>query len=583
VLPFFVFERPPSFSPNRIRPSKYALSDNLNLMQPRINHQPSDLDKAPWKRVALFALLAIWLLSGIIGRDPWRLDQPLHLGIVHNMLSFGGDAWWAPQSGGLLVESELPYLHWINAVIAYLPSLFIPLHEAARLSTVLWAALGIAGIAMACRRWSGGHISYLAAIMTIGCVGLYDRAHGYAPEIAMFAAVSMALYGAAELASSARRATSLLAFAIVLAFISKSVFGLTVLLVPMIALTVAPVFSMYRVVLIRAIVFGLVCALALTVMFALRSPESFAAWREANWDAVFESRTRFPPTYYLAALLWFAWPVWPIAIWLITLRGRGFAGGWQRGEVIAPVVSLLGAWLVTSLLSEARTVYCLFMLPSIVVLAAFGVDTLRRTWYAMIDWFGILMLAASAIGLVVVSTGVYFDAPHQVAVWIQRFTPLYRGTPPWFGYVIAAIAFVIALALIQPAHQHQRRALINWAGCVTFVWIVAQALLTSPAQHAMSYRATFAALNAAWPAQGCVNSMELAPNQAALLEYLSQRTTDPINELREIECAHLLIQRWKGEPTVPPDQFKLKYRGARPGESSEVFELYERVTNAKTL
>ena len=80
---------------------------------------------------------------------------------------------------------------------------------------------------------------------------------------------------------------------------------------------------------------------------------------------------------------------------------------------------------------------------------------------------------------------------------------------------MALIAFVIWIALIQPAHQHARRAMINWAGCVTFLWIVAQALLISPANHIMSYRGVFSALDGKWPKSGCVNSVELSTSQAA--------------------------------------------------------------------
>jgi 4-amino-4-deoxy-L-arabinose transferase-like glycosyltransferase len=66
----------------------------------RINHQPTDRDKAPWKRAALFALIALWLVPGIFGRDPWKPDEPIFIGILHSMFVDGGNAWWSPQIGG---------------------------------------------------------------------------------------------------------------------------------------------------------------------------------------------------------------------------------------------------------------------------------------------------------------------------------------------------------------------------------------------------------------------------------------------------------------------------------------------------
>jgi 4-amino-4-deoxy-L-arabinose transferase-like glycosyltransferase len=241
-------------------------------MQPRINHQPSDRDKAPWKAVALFALLAIWLFSGIIGRGPWKPDEPIYLGVLHSMLASGGDAWWSPQVAGVIVDGELPFLHWLNAFIAYVPNLILPLHEAVRVSAVLWAALAIAAVALACRRWSGGHISYLAAILVIGCLGVYDRVHSYVPDVTVFAAIAIALYATAELAHSARRATILLALAIVVAFMARSALGYLLVAMPALLLAFAPVYSMHRVALIRAVVLATVLCGLLLIAFAMRAP-----------------------------------------------------------------------------------------------------------------------------------------------------------------------------------------------------------------------------------------------------------------------------------------------------------------------
>jgi 4-amino-4-deoxy-L-arabinose transferase-like glycosyltransferase len=547
-------------------------------MQPRINHQPTDRDKAPWKRVALFSLIAIWLFSGLIGRDPWKPDEPVYIGVLHSMLSQGGTAWWSPEIAGVMFEGELPFLHWINALIAYVPRMFLSLHEAARFSSAFWSALAITFIALACRRWSGGHISYLAAILTIGCVGLYDRAHFYIPDIAVFAAVAVAIYGAADLAENPRRATLALAAAIVLAFIARSALGFTLIALPVALLAFAPVYSMHRIALLRAVFFGVVLCAFLLFAFAKKSPEAFEAWIEIGAGFSFEDRTKFGPQSYLITLLWFAWPTWPIATWLVILRARGFAGGWMRGEVIVPAVFLITGLLVASIPAEPRTPYALYFLPSIIVLAAFGVDTLKRTWYAMIDWFGILVLGFVTIGVVIVSTTLYFKWPAFIAQWAERFVPQFRGDVPLFGYAIALLAFFIWIALIQPAHQHSRRALINWAGCVTFLWVVAQSLLTVPADYVTSYRGVFADLNKSWPTTGCVNSIDLANSQSALLHYFNERVTIPIDELSETTCPYVLMRRWKREPAAPPaTQYKQIFQGRRPGDSSESFELYARL------
>ena len=548
-------------------------------MQPRINHQPTDRNKTRWKAVALLALIGFWLFSGIVGREPWK-PEPVYIGIMQSLLeqiASGGRDWWTPTVAGVAQDNEIILIHWLNAPVVMLAQLLLPLHEAARVSSMIWAALGIAAIAFAARRWSGGHISYLAAIIAIGCIGLYEFAHRYSPDIAVFAGLAIALYGCAELASHPRRATALLCAGIVIAFAARSALGFAMVALPVLLLCFAPVFSMYRVALVRALLFAtVICGLYLAA-FALRDATGFEGWIEADFGLKLEDRERFAPPFYAGTLLWFSWPSWPIAVWLITLRARGFAGGWQRGEVVAPVVFFLAGFSVISLVTEPRANHALYLLPPIIVLASFGVDTLKRTWYALIDWFGILVLGITALVAAVVASAVYYGWPPMFSQWLSGYVPGFTGTLPWLGYGVAMLAFVVWVALIQPAHQHARRALINWAGCVTFLWIVAQALLQVPHNHIIAYRGVFTELSKAWPGTGCVNSIELATSQAAMLYYYVGRETEPIDAATDAQCAFVLLQRYRGEPIPLPDpEYTLRFRGNRPGDSAEAFELYEK-------
>lgn len=548
-------------------------------MQPRINHQPTDRNKTRWKVVALFALIGFWLASGIVGRDPWKPD-PVYLGILQSLLdqiASGGRDWWTPTVAGVAQDNEIILIHWLNAPVVLLAKLLLPLHEAARVSSVLWTGLGIASIALAARRWSGGHISFLAAIITIGCIGLYDRAHSYVPDIAVFAAMAFALYGTAELPTHPRRATALMTAAIVVAFAARSALGFVVLALPIGLLCFAPVFSMYRVALVRALFFGTVICGFWIVVFALRDATGFDGWLDSDFGLKLEDRERFGPLAYLGTLLWFAWPAWPIAVWLITLRVRGFGGGLQRAEVVAPVIFFLSGYTAIAILTEPRDIYAVYLLPPLIILAAFGVDTLKRTWYALIDWFGILVLGLTAILAALMASAVYYGWPPMIAERIAGYVPGFKGASPWLGYGIAMLAFVIWIALIQPAHQHARRALINWAGCVTFLWVVAQALLTTPHNFTITYRDVFTDMVKVWPKTDCVNSIELSTSQAAMLFYYTGRTTEPVEAATDAQCGFVLLQRYRGEPVPLPDtDYTLRFRGNRHGDNAEAFELYEK-------
>jgi hypothetical protein len=543
---------------------------------PSISHTPTDRDKALWKRIALFALFAIWLGTGWIARDPWKPDEPIYLGILHGMLASGD--WWSTHIGGLALEGETPFVHWLNAVITWLPRQLFPLHEAARFASIFWTATAALCIALAASRWSAGHISYLAAIIFFGCLGLYDRAHSYVPETALVTALAIAIYALSELPSRSGRATTLLTLAGVLAFMSHGMLGVALLVLPTFLLAFAPVFSMYRLTLFRAVGFTIVLCALLTIAYAQRSPDSFATWWDAGAGLKFEDRNRFAPQAYLTTLLWFAWPAWPIAIWTLILRGRGFAGGWERAEIVAPGLLLICTFVLLNVLADQRTIYTLFLLPPFAILAAFGVDTVRRTWYAMIDWFGILVLGIASIGVFLVSFALYKKWPPNLANWAEKFVPNFSGELPWLGYIVALLAFLIWIALVQPAHQHARRALINWTGCVTFLWVVAQALLLVPANYVSSHRGVLTALNAFWPTSGCVDAIDVPPSHVAMLDYMIARRVEPIESISDATCKHLLIVRNRGDAN-PPDLsgYQTLFSGARPGDRSEKIELLRRI------
>lgn len=541
-----------------------------------ISHTPTDRDKAPWKRVALFALFAIWLGTGWLGRDPWKPDEPIYVGILHSMLASGD--WWSAHIGGYALEGETPFIHWLNAAITWLPRQFFQLHEAARIASIAWVALAAISIALAAKRWSAGHISFLAAIIFFGCLGLYDRAHSYVPETSLVAAIALSLYALSVLSDHGARATGLIVLSALLAFMSHGALGWILIALPMLALAFAPIFSMYRVALFRSVGFSAVVVVLLTLAYAQRAPEAFATWWQSGAGIALGERSRIAPQAYVTTLLWFAWPAWPIAVWTLVLRGRGFAGGWARAEIVAPTVFLISTFLLINALADQRTIYTLFFLPPLAILAAFGVDTVRRTWYAMIDWFGILVLGAASIGVFVLSLALYLKWPPNVAKWAEKFVPGFAGELPWIGYIVALLAFLIWIALVQPAHQHARRALINWTGCVTFIWVVTQALLLQPANFVSSHRALLNALNEKWPASGCVDAIDLPVSHIAMLDYMIGRRIEPIDEIGEATCDHLIAVRNRGD-TEPVDTrgYETIFSGNRPGDRSEKIELLRRI------
>jgi 4-amino-4-deoxy-L-arabinose transferase-like glycosyltransferase len=543
-------------------------------VQTRIAHHPTDRNKARWKAVTLLALIGFWLFSGITGRDPWKPDELTYVGILQHVAQ-GRDLVWWPRVGGSVVPGELALIHWATLPVAWLTSAWLELHEAARLATILWTASAIAALATATRHWSGGHISWLTAVLVIGCLGLYDRAHSYLPDVALFAAIAWAIAGSALLPDRSRIGVALITGAIVVAAAARGLHGFLLVVVPLAVLMAAPVLSAHRASLVRSLLLGASVCGVLAWGLWQADPAAFQQFLADGAGIQRGGRERLAPFFYGTTLLWFAWPVWPVAVWLVVLRGRGFYGGWQRAEVIVPAVFFLCGFVLLCVTSDAKAAFLLSLLPPLVVLAAFGVDTIKRTWYGLIDWFGILVLGLTALVTVLVSSALYLKWPPNLAQWMTRYVPNFQDAPPWMGYAVALIAFVIWLALIQPAQQHARRAFINWAGCVTFLWVVVQALLIRPADYISSYRATFERLLGEVPVNACVSALAVPSGQTAMLAYHGARPIRSAATAATVDCPFVVVLRDRGGPEPTIDRrWQMLASAARPGDNSERYTLY---------
>jgi 4-amino-4-deoxy-L-arabinose transferase-like glycosyltransferase len=60
-------------------------------------------------RLALFALCLLYILPGLIGRDPWKNDDASGFGIMWTMAHGGLADWLSPHIVGLPMPEEGPF------------------------------------------------------------------------------------------------------------------------------------------------------------------------------------------------------------------------------------------------------------------------------------------------------------------------------------------------------------------------------------------------------------------------------------------------------------------------------------------
>ena len=86
----------------------------------------------------LAILLATYIFAGLIGHDPWKHDDAISIGVVHDILTSG--QWLTPSLAGRPYP-ESPLYYWVAAASGFLWSWLLPLHEGARLASGLFLSL----------------------------------------------------------------------------------------------------------------------------------------------------------------------------------------------------------------------------------------------------------------------------------------------------------------------------------------------------------------------------------------------------------------------------------------------------------
>ncbi len=171
---------------------------------------------------ALLALLVLaYLLPGLVGHDPWKTDDAIGIGIVHQMLEHG--RWIVPYLAGEPFLEDGPFHYWIAALAANVFGLVLAPHDGARLASGVMMAAVIALVHLAGRELYARTEGMSAALALLGCLGLLVHAHETLAEISMLAGQALAWYGIALARRKPQRAGWLLGAGLAVAALSKGI------------------------------------------------------------------------------------------------------------------------------------------------------------------------------------------------------------------------------------------------------------------------------------------------------------------------------------------------------------------------
>ncbi len=530
---------------------------------------------------AVIALLVVaYALPGLLGHDPWKPEDAIGMGIVHQMLTHS--QWWIPHLAGEPFVEDGPLQFWFAALLSRLASFALSADDGARLAT----AGSLAVCALFLRRatvalW-GPAQGTGAVLVFLGCLGLLVHAHEIIAELGLLAGHAITWYGLVRARKNVRAGAIAFGIGLSVAVLSK---GLIAFVAPVAVALLMPLLSPeWRT---RACGKALASATALFAcamaiwwsIAAAKSPEASAAWIAGQVSLI-----TLPGTARLLAgiktLAWAAWPAWPIALWYLWDQRRT-----PRSAGIVFGVTALAATLVTLLLlPEGREVHALSALLPFSLLAGAGVERLRRGAANALAWFGAMCFTALGcfvwFGWVAMMTG----APERMA---RNFTRLEPGFVPQFQLIALIAAIVLSAGWIWTIARSEHspyRSVLWWTGGVSLFWGLAMTLWLPWADYGKTYKPVAMSLadglKRALPrGVSCIESRGLGESQRAALDYhagiVTHRAETHMLGSMPIRCPALLVQGRSGEDERVGQGWRRVWEGSRPRDS-ERYRLYIR-------
>jgi len=531
--------------------------------------------------LAFVVLLGIaYVLPGLVGHDPWKPDEAYSFGMIYHILNAGD--WVVPMVAGEPFMEKPPLYYVSAAYMAKLLFSWMPLHDAARLTSGIYTAVTLALVGLSARaNWGDGHGS-LAVMILLGSLGLVTHSHMMYTDTALLTGFALAFYGLILSRTQVVVAGLALGTGVGMGFMSKGL--IAVGMIGCIAVLL-PVFAAWRNrAYLRCLMVALIAAAPwLTIWpFALyqRSPELFMQWFWINNIGRFFGFAHLgastEPWFCAETLLWFAFPALPLALW------TAWQLKWEELKQPAFQLPALAFVVMVTILGVSRSARAVYMLPLLLplsVLAAGGARSLPRRFAATADWlcrvvFGLLAVALWWCWIEMALQG----RPPEWA-WLAAYLPM--DFKPVFQGAALAVAVALTLAwalLLYTLNKWNIRPVISWVAGLTLVWGLLLTLWLPWLDSAKSYREVFASMQRALPlGSGCVASLHLGESERAMLEYMA----GVVSVRREIEadaaCDLILVQSRNGTQEQASEHgWRLIWEGNRPGDSREGFRLFAR-------
>lgn len=557
-------------------------------------------------RWALCVLCLMYILPGLIGRDPWKTDDAAGFGVMWTMAYGGFQDWLWPHVVGLPMAEKGPLTYWFGALCIKLFGPLLGDAIAARIATIGFFLLGSTAVwrtayllgrrpeAQPLKLAFGGQpepadygrtLADGALLIYLGCLGLLLHSHTTSIGALHIALVGCTMYGAAWLLDVASvRSAAVLGLALGLLILTRGwVMPLILWLGFMFLCAVRERILLSRLILITLPVAVIIGGSWLFVNHFVRPFNSspYDAWMLWNYHQ-FTWPSWLAIKFLLKNGLWFAWPAWPFAGWAV------YAWRKQRHalHLIVPLTFFAASFLLAIATPSPDESILLPLLPPLAILAAFGLPTMKRGAINAVDWFSVMTLTACAtfiwIGWVAKQTG----WPAQIAKNAFKLAPGFKPEFSWIACIVAVCATAGWIALVYWRISRQPsvlwRAVVLSSGGVILCWLLLTTLWLPWINYGKSYAGVAKQIAQKLPPAALRNCVEsnVGPAQRASFAYFGHI---PFAQFDEGDCAFLLLQdnnqKKQGETRIQRSdkQWQLLWEGRRPSDRHERYRLYQRI------
>ncbi len=540
------------------------MSEFLPLLRRGIRLPPSG-----WM---LAGMLAFYVLAGLFGRDPWKGEDAVHIGVVWHMLHHAD--WLSPDLVGRAFH-EPPLYYWSAALTGKVFGWLLPLHEAIRLASGIWVTLALMGLYYAARELYGEESAAASPLLLAGCAGLLFHAHDAQPMLIALAAYGGALGALAAIGRKPRLTGIFYGLAVAGCLLGTGIAPTLPLL------AIAPVawwLSPDRPKALHTLLIGLAIATVLILPWPLLllslEPARFHGWLATELAPL---KTPFSISglgRFMSMAPWFAFPAMPLAAWTLWTRRHNLAAA----NLLLPLTFLVITLLMLAWAYRPREIPSLLLLPAFALLATPGSLTLRRGAASAFDWFAMTTFSLFAVVVWIGWSAGMLGWPAKLAERALVLRPGFVGQIHVLAIVIALAASMWWLWLIVTAPRSPYRSLTHWTLGFTTLWLLATSLVLPWFDYGKTYRPVAQAVVRALPANhGCLAERSLSDTQLASLAYFVGIEPVAENSAAGRACDWLLVVGdTRRELAAPSGEWSKVWEGSRPGDRREKFRLYRR-------